>query len=71
MGGVETDGAVRSLRDALPQGTGSTQDKHQWFAFLCTSVDECSIAPETKWLKSGKAAVMAALTGMDAVLGAA
>lgn len=27
--------------------------------------DECEIAPETKWHKAGKAAVLAALGGMD------
>ncbi|WP_238982712.1 competence protein CoiA family protein [Xanthomonas phaseoli] len=32
--------------------------------FFAHLSDECSTAPETKWHKSGKAAVMAALTGM-------
>ncbi|WP_234338480.1 competence protein CoiA family protein [Xanthomonas citri] len=33
-------------------------------AFFAHLSDECGTAPETKWHKSGKAAVMAALTGM-------
>lgn len=32
--------------------------------FFAHLSDECSTAPETKWHKSGKAVVMAALTGM-------
>jgi competence protein CoiA len=67
MRSAKADHAARPFRNAMPQGAGGAKDQHQRLALFAHLSDECATAPEPKWHKTGKAAVMAALDGKGIV----